>query len=441
MVNNKDILNNRKYKNKKILPIFLIFLAVAIIFSSSYFVISQSVETIPNMNKGEKSPEIINIDGTELKVNWERVKTGKFSEERFILDVSQTSSSSTASSTYTINPELLLLETNFDLENFDKNNLEIRAYQYAENSDYYYNYTKTDTCEEITNGTNTSWNYNECNSIGEEIIIDEGRIPYSEGSYCNTGGVSCSSSYSITSYDPSQIGSGSMPIDDSMFNSPEIMNYESGENVEVSKTNLNQLIVPAYDGTKNSHKYFDIKISNLPYKNNGFISTTGTFAVKIGNNIIWDKTHSSWWDNSYDFRRGIENASSNLLLPLNCDGGTSCTSDIDGNANNEVLYGVPSGSTASVYYNNDTDAVTANDTTETFIADTLNNRISGTTPNGLQAFYPFNNNDASDFSGNNNDGTPQNGVTTGATGKINNAFDFEESNGDDVSGIVTSPSS
>src|SRR6056297_1100200 len=373
MVNNKDILNNRKYKNKKILPIFLIFLAVAIIFSSSYFVISQSVETIPNMNKGEKSPEIINIDGTELKVNWERVKTGKFSEERFILDVSQTSSSS---STYTINPELLLLETNFDLENFDKNNLEIRAYQYAENSDYYYNYTKTDTCEEITNGTNTSWNYNECNSIGEEIIIDEGRIPYSEGSYCNTGGDTCSSSYSITSYDPSQIGSGSMPIDDSMFNSPEIMNYESGENVEVSKTNLNQLIVPAYDGTKNSHKYFDIKISNLPYKNNGFISTTGTFAVKIGNNIIWDKTHSSWWDNSYDFRRGIENASSNLLLPLNCDGGTTCTSDIDGNANNEVLYGVPSGSTASVYYNDDTDAVTANDTTETCLIDTANDRSS-----------------------------------------------------------------
>ncbi|MFW6233690.1 MAG: hypothetical protein ACOC3Z_03440, partial [Nanoarchaeota archaeon] len=400
-----------KKRAQSYIKIAFVFIAISLILvSAGLFIKADFPDTIPDMPEGEKSGEIVNIDGTILNVSWKRIDNGKFDEERFILDVSQLPNSSTAGTTYTIQPQLFLLDTNFNLSEFSKENLEITAYQYQESLDYYYNYTKIDTCEETetnsTNETNSSWNYPECNETGEEIVVEEGRIPFSEGSYCNTEGVTCSASYSISSYNPAMIGSGSLPIADSMFQRPVIIQHEDGSVTEVSNTSLNELQVPAYDGTKNSHKYFDIKISNIPIdKSKKYMQTTGTFAVEVGGKLFWDKTHSSWWNSSFLYKRNITNASTNLLLPLNCSGGTSCTSDIDGDGNNEVLYGVPSGSSASVYYNNDTDSVVANDTTETCIIDTENNRSScPNPPEGLVAHYSLNKDDAKDYIGN-NDGT------------------------------------
>ncbi|MFW6229984.1 MAG: hypothetical protein ACOC4L_03280, partial [Halanaerobium sp.] len=151
----------------------------------------------------------------------------------------------------------------------------------------------------------------------------------------------------------------------------------------------------------------------------------------MNNLFTTDELHPAWYDSNYEYKRNITNDSANLLLPLNCDGGTSCTSDIDGNGNNEVLYGVPSGSSAGVYYNDDTDAVVANDSTETCIIDTANDRSScPNSPAGLISHYALDRDsgDVRDYIGS-NDGQNE-GAERGVEGIINNAFDFDSSESD-----------
>jgi len=103
------------------------------------------------------------------------------------------------------------------------------------------------------------------------------------------------------------IGSGSLPVSQSMFKQPIQMQHENGDLTKVANITLNQMIVPAYSNTPNSHKYFKIIISNIPIKrlSTGGMSSTGTFFVKINNNIYWDKTHSSWWDNTFLYKKQI----------------------------------------------------------------------------------------------------------------------------------------
>ena len=321
--------------------------------------------TLPEMLPGTSSGEIVNIGGTYLNVTWKHIPTSNLTQEEFILDISQLANSSTANSTFTISPNLLLTDTNFNLSKLNSEDLEIKAYQYQEQVDYFYNYTKTGICQsnsaiapfevysasaqnsvlysvgdlvsyngeeyECTqqiynyNGvpsalpqywndlgavppqTNSTWNYPNCNSDGEVIILENGRIPFSEGSLCSQSDINCSASFGISKFNPVQIGSGSLPVANSMFKTP-FTATQNGQDVEVGNISLNQMQVPAYSPTPNAHKYFDIKISNVPIHNDPskVMSSTGTFIVSLGGNLVWDKTHSSWWDSSWTYKRQID---------------------------------------------------------------------------------------------------------------------------------------
>src|SRR6056297_3286242 len=102
---------NKKAQSKiKTISLVLLFFSIISLigfYSVNNIISAQEQNTILNMPVGESSGNIVNIDGTELKVTWERMPTSKFSEERFILDVSQTNNSATKDTTYTINTQLL----------------------------------------------------------------------------------------------------------------------------------------------------------------------------------------------------------------------------------------------------------------------------------------------------------------------------------------------
>ncbi len=135
----------------------------------------------------------------------------------------------------------------------------------------------------------------------------------------------------------------------------------------------------------------------------------------------------------YNYTRDITGSNSSLTLPLNL----STTSDIDGNTDNEMLYGVPDAN--ALFYNNDTDTVVGqNGSTEACLYDTLNNRKScPQKPNGLVSHWtldennpqtetwdPINQNNGTHNGA--NDGT-NNGATQNITGIIDKAYDFDGS--------------
>jgi len=295
----------------------------------------------------------------------------------------------------------------------------------------------------LYNPTNETWNtthtktvYNVTNNAPTELPCDYGNEYnniHQEVSYLGLNGtnetteVFCFDSYTQSSNDYNltwetkhweytewQDISGELGKINRDLNGKDTWYYASNVPIEANQTYKVRAYMEVIPGTQGKYDFA------------GYPSSYGENVISAyndGNLYLLDP----WWNSSFTYKRNITNSSSNLLLPLNCSGGTSCTSDIDGDGNNEVLYGVPSGSSASVYYNNDTDAVTANNTTETCIIDTLNNRSScPNPPEGLVAHYALDRSsgDVKDYIGG-NDGT-NNGATRGVTGKINNSFSFTD---------------
>ena len=225
-----------------------------------------------------------------LNVTWRHVPTYNLTKQEFILDVAQLSGYTTQR---TISPSLYLSDANFNLNVLNSNNLNITAYQYQAVNNNYYNYTETGTCANLssstlfkvydgtnptlyhvgdvvsyigedyknkqtvynyngvpssltqywqdigisistnsTNSTNSTWNYPSCTSIGENVVVKTGIIPYSQGSSCNQANITCVP-YTIITYKPAQIGSGPLPIANSMFLSPTLMQHTNGQQTEV----------------------------------------------------------------------------------------------------------------------------------------------------------------------------------------------------------------
>lgn len=344
----------------------LIFSMVIVVANESNSIVNN---TLPNMSVGQKSPNIIQIGSSTLNVSWEHINTYNLTKQEFILKVSQTSNSSTANQLVTISPYLYLTNADFNLTDLPANSIQTTAYQYAPSVAYYYNLTNTTTCELIggsnssiipftvydpyhpnqilyylgdivsyngnlyeeiwnpsiynsnglppdspsfwkdlgpdtsSNSTNETWNNPECNQTGQ-IITTMQVIPYSDGSLCTQQGVTCTP-FNITTYNPVQIGSSSINSTASMFQNVKEINNSDGSTTYISNMSMYQMQVPAYSNTPQGTKYFKIIINNVPVNYTNGIHSTGTFIADIGGNLIWDKTHSSWWNNSFSYYKPI----------------------------------------------------------------------------------------------------------------------------------------
>jgi len=144
--------------------------------------------------------------------------------------------------------------------------------------------------------------------------------------------------------------------------------------------------------------------------------------------ISFSNFGSAWWNSSYSYRQETLNTPDNSLIFPFVD------EDPDGDGQTSTYYG----QNGSIYYNNDDDFAFANDTSQRFGASTIidgskNQQITGSAPSSLKAYYPLDNDNAKDISGNGNDGTLNGGVTTGATGQVKNAYDFDGNSDIDIS--------
>ena len=147
----------------------------------------------------------------------------------------------------------------------------------------------------------------------------------------------------------------------------------------------------------------ETRVRNILEEYNGEDLELGTYKWRIegtknkDESVDWiasafgeDFTEWAWWNSSYDYKRNITGMI-DIPLPIN---GTSYT-EIDGV--NTLIYGT-GGDSPSLYYQNNTLTAIANYTTEFWKAQTQGfddlegYGVSGSTPDNLTLFMPFDNN-------------------------------------------------
>ena len=107
-----------------------------------------------------------------------------------------------------------------------------------------------------------------------------------------------------------------MPVSQSQFK-PTFLSFTNSSQgqTQVGNISINQMVVPKYTSNYYTrHVALKIILDNIPIKrlSTGGIASTGTFSVKIGTNEFWDKTHSSWWNNTFLYKRQITDLTGNF---------------------------------------------------------------------------------------------------------------------------------
>ncbi len=327
------------------------FILIGIFFMNVTF--AGGVQTIPNMPIGQKFSQ---ADG--LNVTWTHIPTYNLTKKEFILDVSQLPNSSTSGTTRTISPLLYLSQTNFNVSNLNVSNLKVSKEIDQAVSNSYIDGTYHNTCSQpssiqnfavwdgtnpilynvgdlvnynnikyknlqqvynyngvppsltqywkdmgVLNSTNSTWNYAGCNTTGQEIIYNINKMSYPNGIV--TGYDNLSSAYTIITHN---ISYQDMPVSQSQFKST-FMDYSNNQGgTQVGNITLNQMVVPKYSTNYYTrHVALKIIINNLPIDQlpTGGIKSSGTFSVNINGNNYWDKTHSSWWNTTFLYKRQI----------------------------------------------------------------------------------------------------------------------------------------
>jgi hypothetical protein len=105
--------------------------------------------------------------------------------------------------------------------------------------------------------------------------------------------------------------------------------------------------------------------------------------------------------------------------------------DADGDGQNSTYYG----QNGEFLFNDDSDFQFNRSGNQVFGSSTIvdqskNQQVTGSPPSGLEAYFPLDNDDASDITGQISDGTIESGVETGLDGKVKKSFNFTKENVD-----------
>ena len=127
----------------------------------------------------------------------------------------------------------------------------------------------------------------------------------------------CLKSKNITVYGK-DVSCGSF-INDNYYFDWELYNPKSSSKTSTEarkELNFIELPKPSLTANNNNEKKFKVIVySPITKINNGF-GSTGTFVLNLSGNEFWDKSNSSWWNNSWTYRKNITVDNTNMQSNL-----------------------------------------------------------------------------------------------------------------------------
>ncbi len=289
-----------KFKGEYSVLYVLGFIIFGSLFINLAFAGNPTPPTIPNMPI-HTSMTTAKIGSQYLSINWTHLPVNNLSTQQFILKFTTNSSTAPVLSGNNGGNFSLLLMNMTNLSTFNLSNVKVQyLVPYVKSQSYLYecsvfnNPTCTTVGQVITSGNSTSTT---CAYIGRTNYTSYTSTPV------NYAYLKCNKTYTVNHYD---FTNPTFPISLSQFS--YLTNSNGTQKTGVFKLNeLTNLPASYQSNTKLNYREYKVTIYNVPINrlSTGGIESTGTFAVDVNGKIFYDKTHSSWWDNTFLYKKQI----------------------------------------------------------------------------------------------------------------------------------------
>ncbi len=289
-----------KFKGEYSVLYALSFIFFVCLFLNLVFAGNSILPTIPNMPI-HTSMTTAKIGSQYLSINWTHLPVNNLSTQQFILKFTTNSSTAPVLSGNNGGNFSLLLMNMTNLSTFNLSNVKVQyLVPYVKSQSYLYecsvfnNPTCTTVGQVITSGNSTSTT---CAYIGRTNYTSYTSTPV------NYAYLKCNKTYTVNHYD---FTNPTFPISLSQFS--YLTNPNGTQKTGVFKLNeLTNLPASYQSNTKLNYREYKVTIYNVPINrlSTGGIESTGTFAVDVNGKIFYDKTHSSWWDNTFLYKKQI----------------------------------------------------------------------------------------------------------------------------------------